>query len=81
MDNEPSRIQQALDQQEAELSLLRCLLLSMIRSFPIEQQSKIHKDFEKYSLLYLEQAPENISSELLIEIRARLAFYLQSILQ
>ncbi len=81
MEIDPLYIEQSLDRQEAELSILRCLLLSMIKSYPNDRQNKIRKDFEKYALSYIENAPPNTRQELIIEVRARLAFYLQSILQ
>jgi hypothetical protein len=76
---DPERIQGAFNEHEAELTLLRNLVVALVDAHPNRQ--KVVANFQREVEGYCRSAPPGTDSEYLVEVRARLQMYLQLLAQ
>ena len=67
-------LQGVLDEQEAEISLLRILLMSLVSEHP--NREKVIASFQRETEDYCKLAPPGTNPEYLVEVMARLQLYL-----
>jgi len=72
---DPNLIQQALDQQMAEITILRVLLMAAIDCHPSKPQ--VITTFQTAIESLCANSPPGTDPETIVEIRARTQFYLQ----
>ena len=72
---DPDRMQAAFNEHEAELTIMRNLLIALVDSHPSRQ--KIVDAFRRETEGYCKTAPVGTDQEYLVEVRARLQIYLQ----
>lgn len=75
---DPYKTQQAITGLDAEAMLLKCLFLALYRTHP--NQSAVKRAFAAVVESLFQAAPQNADPEQLIELQARLSFYLGDIL-
>lgn len=75
---DPYKTQQAITGLDAEAMLLKCLFLALYKTHP--HPSAVKTAFEAEVSALLQAAPPNTDPEQLIELQARLTFYLGDIL-
>lgn len=75
MSNPQERIQGAINEHEAELTLIRNLLLALVDTHP--NREKVVSIFQREVEGYCRSAPPGTDPEYLVEVRARLQMYLQ----
>lgn len=75
MNIDPQRIQDALDQHEAELIVLRSLLVVLCQQHP--DQQKLKTIFQSQIDDLCANVPPGTDPELIVEIRARTQLYLR----
>ena len=76
---DPERLQAAFNEHDAELTLLRNLVIELVDAHP--NRAKVVANFQRETEGYCKSAPPGTDSEYLVEVRARLQMYLQILAQ
>ena len=72
---DPERMQAAFNEHEAELTIMRNLLIALVNVHP--NRAKVVANFQREVEGYCRIAPPGTDSEYLVEVMARLQMYLQ----